>query len=286
LVTETEFELFPKDNQIETLFIGGRHIPDYLILLSAIESHCDTIGYPAHFRCAELIYPQAMQAVFRHHKNPLPHSEFKFYGLAQIGTSLAESTPPLRPLILDCLSEKLSQQFTNNFEIIFANSRRDHAYFMALREYVSDAARAACKVRGETPVPFDVSCQINDLPRVLTHLDRLTQRFRQNGFGHLRQGDGTSATFHYNLGVSHTDSDRLPAIEANVLTSLYQEFGGVSHSGEHGGLGSKTLPITVQYCSPAQLDYFQTQLNTYNPHSTLQSSRIERFKELRRTTRT
>lgn len=85
---------------------------------------------------------------------------------------------------------------------------------------------------------------------------------------------------HYNLGAFLKNSQEKSDLEDSLLESLYLKHAGVTHSGEHGGLGSKNLAHTVTYMPFNLLQHFHQQCHIYNHDQVLQRSRLNQFLHL------
>lgn len=268
IVTEASFQLDSLPVQTEMVMMAGSHSEGLLHQLEKMETYLVEKGIPATIDWAELMYKQALENVMAYQKNPFGDILYDRYLLAKIGSTHQDFS--LKEVLLDV---------GLNGPCFIAQSESQKRHLLALREGISDAARQACKTMQLTPVPLDIACKLEALPQVLAHLDHHTRLHRQHVFGHLRQGDKTHAVMHYNLGASLSKGEVPREVETNLLASLYQAFPHISHSGEHGGLGSKTFKTTAQFSAKADLDYFLEQCKRYNTYAVLQKTRLAQLIE-------
>lgn len=275
IITSVTLNLWHTYTQLETLFIGTSSIKILQDLLEQIDHHLKAQNFPAKIEYAEFIYAEAMHNVFEHLKNPFQNTRHNIYGLIQIGSTTKNQSKHLKEIILEALSK-----IDTKTEIILAKSETETNHLIQLRESVSDAARIKCKALKLCPIPFDISCSKNDVLELLGQLDSMTSQYKHHVFGHLRQGQGLFPIIHYNLGIPESEKRKIPKLETQIYTHLYKNFKAVSHSAEHGGLGSKNLITTTNFTDLEQLKTFNSKLLKFNPFSTLQTSRIELFNDL------
>lgn len=278
LITNATLLLESANKQSETLFIGTNNYENYERILNNLEQIFVRIGFEAKIQIAEFMYPKTMENVFKELKYPLEREGHKIFGLIKMGTHLSETSGKLRNILIDNF-EHIFQDAHNQTDVVLANSQKEKSQLFQLRESVSDAARHYCIQHNHTAIPMDISCPIESTKEILHKLDHITFPHRQHVFGHLRQGDQTQAAIHYNLAASLNKSESTQ-LEKKIFRFLYQHYPNISHSAEHGGLGTKNLDLTIEFTPRDQLVYFQKQCQLYNPNNILQSERLLLFNKL------
>jgi FAD/FMN-containing dehydrogenase len=270
VVADCTIKLDPPVLQAETVLVGGYSSESLISMVTQLNGYFHKIGSDAKLTIAEIMYRDALKNVFETHSDPFNGAVFPLYQLIQIATT--SNDYDLKAVVIDGLAT-IQSHYSG---CVIAQSQAQQDCLLLLRESISDSARTACDRLKLTPVPLDISCRIEQLPEVLQHLDRHTEGHRRHVFGHLSQGDGTHAVIHYNLGLTATTDH----FEDELLGSLYSQFPTITHSGEHGGIGSKNIANTVKYAFPSDLGYFDQQCRLFNPYAVLQTSRLAYFRSL------
>lgn len=152
--------------------------------------------------------------------------------------------------------------------------------FIHAREAISDATRYWARQDNHRVLPFDLSCPHST---IYDQLDQLNQSLKKsiikvNGFGHFCQ-DNHRVAMHYNVIVNSSLSETdIQSIYHHVYRHIWATGG--SHSAEHGGLGDRTLPYTVESASRQDIESFIATKLKYDPKCIFQRDRFETFMTL------
>ena len=183
-------------------------------------------------------------------------------------------------LNLDQMWETLVEKFPEiSSNTIISNSTSDEALFWGLRHHISDGNRLWSKKQNLTYIGYDLDIPKSTSAKLITEFREYLETYAITlfCFGHSMQSE-THDTLHLNVAFPKKSH-----LNAESVSELFIEFfnnKNVYFSAEHGGLGHKSIDVTLKMKSKNEIKETIQQIRNIDPKFTFRKDIYFKLDEL------